>query len=69
MYKLTLIRSLCDRCEGKGEKCEKLLPGILSLPDDFILISRRNPNAEQRIEAARDLVKCCNRDAIKLRGI
>lgn len=69
MYKLTWIKSLCDGCEGKVKKCEELLPGCLSQPENFILISRKNPNSEERIEAAKSLVKCCTRDAIRLRGI
>ena len=69
MYKLTFIKSLCDGCEGKVKKCEELLPGLLSQPDGFIFISRRSTNSEERIEAAKSLVKCCSRDAIRLRGI
>ena len=69
MYKLTLIKSLCDQCEGKTKKCEVILPGFLSQPDGFIFISRKSANSEERIAAAGDLVKSCTRDAIRLRGI
>jgi ferredoxin len=60
--KLVIDRVLC---QGYGQ-CEAVAPTLFQLDGDMVAIALKNPDTADEIEQAREAVRVCPRQAIRL---
>lgn len=67
MWKVWVIPSLCNKCNGEDKKCEEYIPWLTSQNDQTLYINTLRASASELCDAAEQAESNCPMCAVRIK--